>query len=114
MMHSRTIAVNQQKKQGRKKAFFSTDKPVTLTDEDIIKREMKSYELKKEEYLNKYEGQYIALLNGEVLDSDVDFSNLATRVYEKIGYRTVYMPLVTRHKKHYKISSPKLRLSKIV
>ena len=41
----------------------------------------------------KYAGQYIAVLGTSVLDSDVDFSSLASRVYRRFGYRRIFMPL---------------------
>jgi len=56
----------------------------------------------------KYAGQYIAVLGTSVLDSDVDFSSLASRVYRRFGYRRIFMPFVSRDKKVYRIPSPRV------
>jgi len=113
-MNSRAAAINVTSKQGREKATPSSSKTIALTDEAIIRREMKWYEEKKEDYLKNYEGKYIALLNGELLDSDVAISELAKRVYEKYGYIAIFIPLVTRRTKPYRISSPRFKQVKIV
>lgn len=63
-----------------------------------IEIEKKVFEAKKDFYLENYEGKYIALLNGKVLDYSEDFSQLAQRVYEKFGYKEIFMTLVTRNK----------------
>ena len=106
-------AIKRQDEPGRRKVIVPSSKTVALTDEAIIRMEMKSYELKKEEYIKKFEGKYIALLGGDVLDSDTQLSTLATRVYDKVGYRAIYMPLVTSKKITHKIASPKLKQNKI-
>jgi hypothetical protein len=111
-MNTRTVAINEHARLAKGKAI--SPKAIAFTDEDIIQREMKVYEQNKAEYLTKFEGKYIAMLNGAVLDSDPDFSKLATRVYKKSGYQAIYMPLVTRREKPYKISSPKLTSNKTV
>ena len=56
----------------------------------------------------KYGGQYVAVLGTLVLDSDVDFSSLASRVYRRFGYRRIFMPFVSRDKKVYRIPSPRV------
>ena len=45
--------------------------------------------------LSMYEGKYVAVLNGQVVDSDVDERALVQRVYQKFGYQLVYVQLVT-------------------
>jgi len=106
-------ALKNQDLPGKTKGVTPSSKTVALTDEAIIRKEMKAYEEKKEEYLEKYEGKYIALLNGKLLDSDVAISDLATRVYKKYGYIAIFMPLVTRRTKPYRISSPRFKQVKI-
>src|SRR4051794_38882510 len=86
------------------KVITPSRKSIELADEAIIRREMKVYEDNKEEYLEKYEGKYIAMLNGVVLDSSDSISELAERVYTKFGYRAIFMTLVTRRTKPYRIS----------
>jgi hypothetical protein len=45
--------------------------------------------------LSMYEGKYVAVLNGQVVDSDVDERALVQRVYQKFGYQPMYVQLVT-------------------
>ena len=42
-----------------------------------------------------YEGKYVAVLNGQVVDNDVDEGALMQRVYQKFGYQPVYVQWVT-------------------
>jgi hypothetical protein len=105
-MNSRGIAVSHTDDSKRTKKILPAGKSATQTDEDIIRMEMRYYEQKKEGYLKEFEGKYIALHKGEVLDSDLNFSTLATRVYEKFGYHVFYMPFVTSNGQRLKISSP--------
>jgi hypothetical protein len=83
-----------------------------LSDEDILEIEKKFFEQKKEELLKQYEGKYIALVDGLVIDSDIDFSELAKRVYATYGYRAIFMTRVIRNEKSHKISSPKFKSTK--
>jgi hypothetical protein len=45
--------------------------------------------------LSMYEGKYVAVLNGQVVDSDVDERALVQRVYQKFGYQPMYVQWVT-------------------
>ena len=45
--------------------------------------------------LSMYEGKYVAVLHGQVVDSDVDEGALVQRVYRMFGYRPMYVQLVT-------------------
>ena len=45
--------------------------------------------------LSMYEGKYVAVLNGQVVDSDVDERVLVQRVYQKFGYQPMYVQWVT-------------------
>ena len=103
-MVARITSKNESK---RGKSAILSEKEIELIDEATIRREMKWYEEKKDEYLQKYEGKYIALLNGELLDSDISLSQMATRVYAKHGYKAIFMTLVTRQTKPYRIASPR-------
>jgi len=54
----------------------------------------------------RYEGKYIAIWKNDVIDSDTSFSQLAKRVYEKIGYVSVFMPFVTSKRRILRFESP--------
>ena len=64
------------------------------------------YEANWESLLRQYEGKYVAILDQRVIDSDVDFSRLAERVFKRVGYRDIYMPKVQRKAKVVSIPSP--------
>jgi len=66
------------------------------------------YRKAKEQLLKKYRGKYIAIFNNQVIDSDEDFSKLAQRVYEKLGYRDIYMPRVDLKEEVVRIPSPRI------
>jgi len=80
--------------------------------EDKLKVEINKFESNKTTYLEKYEGKYIALIDGEVVDFDENFSILAKRVFTKYDYRPIYMPLVTKEKRKIRIATPKFKLKK--
>lgn len=61
-----------------------------------IEAERRAYEEQKEEILALYNGQYVAILNGAVIDSDSDCGVLAKRVYARIGRRPVLLTRATR------------------
>jgi len=45
--------------------------------------------------VSMYEGKYVAVLHGQVVDSDGDERALVQRVYQKLGYQPMYVQLVT-------------------
>lgn len=67
------------------------------------------YRVNKEELMRKYPNEYIAIFNYKVVDNDTDFSNLASRVYSKYGYRPIYMPYISLRKRVVRIATPKLK-----
>lgn len=82
-----------------------------LCYEDALELEKKFYELNKEMYVQQYEGKYIALLNGEVIGEDTDYSALAKRVFEESAYdynTPIYIPLVVKQEKPIKLATPSL------
>jgi len=86
---------------------------VSVTDNEIIDAERARYEQNKSKYLHRYEGKYIALINGEVVGSAIKFSNLAKKIYSKYGYRAIFMIRVEEKERQYKMASPKFK-AKIV
>ena len=73
-----------------------------------IRADMEWYEKHKEALLQRDEGQYIAILNGRVIDADPSFHALAERVFGKLGYRSVFMPKVERQTSHVSLGSPRV------
>lgn len=67
------------------------------------------YRANREKLLSEYEGKYVAILDGRVIDSDADFSHLAERVYRREGVRDIFMPRVQEDPEVVNIPSPQLR-----
>lgn len=63
----------------------------------------------REELLQKHDGKFIAIIDNQVVDFDVDRIALAHRVYEKHGYKAIYMPKVERTPRVVHIPTPFLR-----
>jgi len=61
-----------------------------------------------EQLITAYSGCYVAVLGTSILDSDRDFSALAGRVYERFGYRRIFMPFIGRTQRVYRIPSPRI------
>lgn len=85
---------------------------IILSDKEKLRMEVNEFELNKIRFLEEYEGKYIALVNGKVLDSDKDFHTLAKKIFEKYDYRPIYMPFVTREKHKIRIATPKFKSKK--
>lgn len=76
-------------------------------ENEIFEKEKSFYNQNKEELLKQYEGKYVAIIGEEVIDSDSDFSSLAGRVLPKSNYSPVFMPLVEKEERQFKIATPK-------
>jgi hypothetical protein len=53
-----------------------------------------------------YNGKYIAVFGGRVVDSDENLPELAKRVYSKHGYVPILMTKVTAQSRKFESSSP--------
>jgi len=71
------------------------------------------YERNKDFLTHKYNGEYIAIWDNEVMDHDTSFSALAQRVYKKLGYVSIYMPFVTSKRRVLRFESPMCRRSTV-
>jgi len=82
-----------------------------LQPEEITEiREAKVFfQANREKLLAEYEGKYIAILGGKVMDTDEDFSVLAERVYSRYGYKDIYMPKVERKETILHIPTPQIK-----
>jgi len=58
--------------------------------------EQEAYARQREEIIAKYEGQYIAMHGGVVVDHDLDETELVMRIQEKYPDEIVHLRLVTR------------------
>jgi PHD/YefM family antitoxin component YafN of YafNO toxin-antitoxin module len=60
-------------------------------DMEALDREREAYERLEPELLSLYKGQYVAIREGQVVDSDPDEMTLVQRVYEELGYGPMYV-----------------------
>jgi len=73
----------------------------------------KYFQENKAQILEKYKGNFIAILDSTIVDHDRNFSDLARRVYEKFGYQTIYMPLVESEPVVLRIPSPRVSKQRV-
>jgi plasmid stability protein len=73
---------------------------------DELEDDMRWYEVNKKRLLRRYEGQYVAIKGGKVVDADADFHALASRVFARMGRGSVLMPLVMREERVVRVASP--------
>ncbi|MGH9379825.1 MAG: hypothetical protein ACRD2Z_04330 [Thermoanaerobaculia bacterium] len=51
----------------------------------------------------------MAIVDSEVADHDRDFEALATRVFDRLGVRPIFMPRVTAEPERARVRSPRRR-----
>jgi len=74
-----------------------------------LERERDAFLRLKPKLLEQYEGKWVAILNGAIVDFGENNSELARRVYQKYGYRPIYIDKVERKPKIFKVPSPKVK-----
>lgn len=84
---------------------LSGEQAVTPTGLDADRR---WYERNRKQLMARYEGQYLAIVRGVVVDHDTDFETLAERVFDKLGPRPLFMPLVSRTPMLPRMRSPRV------
>lgn len=57
--------------------------------------------------LNQYRGQYLAIIDGRVVDHGRDFNAVAARVFKRYGNRSIYMPRVVSVPDEVRVRSPR-------
>ena len=72
-----------------------------------LEENMAWYEKNRTRLLQRYKNQYVAIVEQTVADHDADFSALAERVFERYGYRSIFMPRVRREDRPLRIRSPR-------
>lgn len=65
---------------------------------DIAEKEFDAavefFEANRRAITAEYGGRHVAILNGKVIDSDIDRVALSRRTFERLGNRPLYMPYV--------------------
>lgn len=76
--------------------------PVELERDELqpmsaqFEAERKSFWAMRDQLLDRYEGEYVAVYHGRVVDHDLDKLRLGLRIYEQLGYKPIYVQLVSR------------------
>ena len=74
----------------------------------LLDREIATYERMKSDLLKTHKGKFVAILNGELIDSDANKETLTERVYRKYGYRTMLIREVMEAPRIYQMGGPQL------
>jgi PHD/YefM family antitoxin component YafN of YafNO toxin-antitoxin module len=70
----------------------------TRTESDeTFERERAAFERLKPKLLKTHRGKFVAVVNEQVVDVDTDRVKLVLRVYDRFGYRPIYVQLVKEH-----------------
>lgn len=74
---------------------------------DELAESMKWYAENREQLLNRFAGEYVAIARRSVMDHDRDFESLAKRVFARLGPRSVFMPKVQASPPRARVRSPR-------
>ena len=77
-------------------------------DLEAFERERQAFEHLKPELLRTHRGRCVAILDGQVVESGSDKMEVLDRVYERFGYRPVYVQWVEEQPHIYKIPHRKV------
>jgi hypothetical protein len=75
---------------------------------EAFEREREAYTKLAESLRPAYDGLYVAIRDGQVIDSDTDELTLIARIYDRFGYGPVYIRQVGRPLPVAHIPSPRL------
>lgn len=73
-----------------------------------LQKEREAFHQLRDQLLKTHRGQFVAVLDGQVVDSDADNCELARRVYNKFGYVPIYIQRVEEKPTVYEIPSPEV------
>lgn len=73
-----------------------------------LQTEIEWFEANRARLLEAYGGQYVAIVDRQVVDADDDFAHLAHRVFARFGPRPVFMPKVTPAERTVRVPSPRV------
>lgn len=72
----------------------------------LLMQEQAAFERMKSKLLQTHKDKWVAILDGQLVDSDEDDGILAKRVYAKYGYRTMLITEVRDEPRVWEFSSP--------
>jgi hypothetical protein len=83
----------------------------TAPIDDELRESAQWYEDNRDDLLQRYPNEYVAIVDRQVLDHDHDFESLATRTFARLGARSIFMPRVTETGERARVRSPRRRAS---
>ena len=78
------------------------------SSDDEWERARRAFDQMRSKLLKTHKGQFVAILNNQVVDTDSEIGTLARRVYARFGYRPIYMQKVTEQPRVARIFSPRV------
>jgi hypothetical protein len=85
--------------------------PTASPDGHELDDDMRWYQAHRAELFERYQGRYVAIADGAVIDDDLDFDRLATRVFARMGTKPIFMPRVLEGEEKAQVRSPRRRVS---
>lgn len=76
--------------------------------ESAFLQNMEMFHQLKDNLLVEHKGEYVAILDGKLVDFDVDDENLAQRMYEKYGDVPFFIALVAIEPVVYDLPAPEI------
>jgi hypothetical protein len=73
-----------------------------------LQQDMAWYRENRAKLLRRYKGEYIAIIDGVVVDHGRDFNEVGTRVFARFGNRNIFMPLVQAEDEVVRVRSPRV------
>jgi|SRR3954469_14611712 hypothetical protein len=80
----------------------------TLRPSGDLDSDMAWYRKNRAKLLRRYEGEYVAIIDGRVVDHASEFHDVATRVVARFGNRNIYMPRVQATDEVVRVRSPRV------
>jgi len=79
-----------------------------LSPDDEWEQGQQAFKQMQSKLLKTHKGQFVAVLDNQVIDADSEIGTLARRVYARFGYRPIYMQKVTEQPRAARIFSPRI------
>jgi len=76
--------------------------------EQAFERERAAFERLEPELMKTHRGKFVAVVNEQVVDVGDDRVKLVLRVYDRFGYRPIYVQLVEEHLPRVRLPSVRI------
>ncbi|MEW6283819.1 MAG: hypothetical protein AB1758_34725 [Candidatus Eremiobacterota bacterium] len=104
----RGITLSQLVSEALTRFLQADDEPRCDAAQDSIRADVAWYEANRAALLNAYAGQYLAIVEGCVVDHDPEFGPLARRVFAAHPDRPVFMPRCEASERVVRLRSPRV------